>query len=109
MNFVGIECIVTHFIAHNDQGYGLKILMWRKGLLNPIQDREGGRFDPQCLQIAVKDLFLAVNHIPSVVFPRILFDNRKKHEKMIFDKMAVLEGVCEGHVDLFWTFAIPKK
>ena len=44
-----------------------------------------------------------------LIFPRMLFDNRKKREKSIFEKMAYLGGRCEGHVDLFWTFAIPKK
>ena len=59
--------------------------------------------------MAVKYSFLALNHIPSVVFPKILFDNRKKRKKSIFEKMADPGGRCECHVDLFWTFAIPKK
>ncbi len=51
--------------------------------------------------MAVKYSFLAINHIPSVVFPGILFDNRKKDEKSFFEKMAYLGVQCEGHVDLF--------
>ena len=59
--------------------------------------------------MAVKYSFLTLNHIPSVVFPKILFNNRKKRKKSIFDKMADLGGQCEGLVDLFLDVRDPEK